>query len=553
MRGLAEELQRIRVLAAQDEWSAAWRALEPLRRRLPKSAAVQFEAGRTLLALRRPADAAAALRAAVRIDPGLTEAHVQLGHALRSLDRLALAARAYERAVALAPAHSAAWYFLGTTRQLLDQPQAAEAAYRQTLALDPRQAPAENNLGLVLQAQRRTAEAIAAFERAVTLDPGHVTALVNLGAVLQHQNRLDEAVAALQRALALQPEDARALGNLGNALVAQNRPAEAVAAYRRALAIDPQFQGNAYNVALAQLVQGDLESGWVGYDARLETADHRRKYPVGRPRWAPGEPVRGRTVLLYAEQGLGDTLQFFRYVAPVRDLGARVLLQVHTSLQPLLAASVAGVTVIPTRAAVPEHDRQCSLLSLPRHFGTRLDSIPAPVPYVTPPAAKLAQWRAVFARAPGAKVGLVWAGNPQHQFDHNRSVPLAEFARLTEGPPVHFFSLQKDVKPADRPRVAAWPGVTDLARNLVTWEDTAAVVAALDLVVTVDSAVAHLAGALGKPAWVLLAFAPDWRWLLGRETTPWYPSLRLFRQPALGAWAPVIERVRAELAGGLGA
>jgi tetratricopeptide (TPR) repeat protein len=550
MRGPADELQNVLALQRQGKWTVALRRLEGLRKQAPRSAPIELALGRTLLALKRPEEAAATLRMAVRLDRSMAEGHFQLANALRLLERLPLAARSYERAVELAPSYAQGWYQLGAIRQLQDQSAGAEVAYRRTLAIDPRQAPAENNLGLVLQAQGRTDEAIAAFERAIRVDPKHVLALVNLGAVLQHRNRLQEAIAVLGRALQLEPRDPRALGNLGNALVALNRPAEAVAAYQRALAVDPGFQGNQYNVALARLVQGELGAGWAGYDSRLETADHRGKYPVGRPRWQPGMPVRGRSVLLYAEQGLGDTLQFVRYVPMVRELGAQVVLQVQTALKPLVARSLAGVTVIGSREAVPEHELQCSLLSLPRHFRTELDSIPAPISYLTPAAPKLAQWQAVFARAPGAKVGLVWAGNPKHQFDHNRSVPLAEFSRLTAEPRAHFFSLQKELKSTDRSALASWQGVTDLAPKLASWDDTAAVVGALDLVITVDTAVAHLAGALGRPAWVLLSFAPDWRWLLGRDRTPWYPTLRLFRQQHLGQWEPVIRQVRAELSAG---
>jgi tetratricopeptide (TPR) repeat protein len=547
MNGAEDTLNRARALQQRDDWAAALALLEKGRAQSPRSAEVRFELGRTLLALKRPDEAATAFRAAIRLKPHCAGAHLQLGHAFRLLGRLQHASRAYERAVSEAPDSAPAWYCLGTTRQLQDQPGKAAEAYRRTLALDPRNAAAENNLGLVLQALGQTADAIAAFRRALQLNRRHVIALANLGAVLQHENRHGEAVDVLQQALAIGGDDARAYGNLGNAYIALNRPADAIAAYEQALQRDPA-QAHRYNLALARLVSGDLERGWEGYDSRLETPQHASRYPVRKPRWQPGEPLGGRTLLLYADQGLGDTLQFYRYVPMVAALGAPVVLQVPTALKTLLEGQGVPVTVVGAREPLPAHDLQCSLLSLPRHFGIRLGNVPAPVPYLAAPPAKLAQWRDVFARAPGAKVGLVWAGNPKHQYDHNRSVPLARFCRLTRDLPAHFFAIQKEVRAADRPALAGWRGVTSLERNLASFGDTAAIVAALDLVITVDTAVAHLAGALGKPAWVLLSHYPDWRWLLGRSDSPWYPTLRLFRQETLGDWEPVIDRVRAELA-----
>jgi len=548
MHGAEDTLNRAKALQKKRDWTSALSLLEKARAQSPRSAEVRYELGRTLLGLNRPADAATATRAAVRLQPNFAQAHHQLGNAFRLLDRLQPAGRAYQRAVAEAPNFAQAWYSLGTTRQLQGQPAKAAEAYRKALALDPKNAPAENNLGLVLEALGQTAEAIAAFRRALKLNPRHVIALVNLGAVLQHQNRLDEAVAVLEKALAIGGDDARAYGNLGNAYIALNRPAEAIVAYERALERDATLQANRYNIALARLVSGDLERGWEGYDSRLETPEHAGRYPVRKPRWRPGEPLRGRTLLVYADQGLGDTLQFYRYVPMVAALGAPVILQVPTALKGLLAGQDLPVTVVGAREPLPEHDLQCSLLSLPRHFGIRLGNVPASVPYVSAPPAKLAQWREVFARAPGAKVGLVWAGNPQHQYDRNRSVPLAQFCRITRDLPAHFFAIQKELKEADRPALTAWSGVTNLARNLASFGDTAAIVGALDLIITVDTSVAHLAGALGKPAWVLLSHYPDWRWLLGRPDSPWYPTLRLFRQESLGDWDPVVASVRAQLA-----
>jgi hypothetical protein len=302
-----------------------------------------------------------------------------------------------------------------------------------------------------------------------------------------------------------------------------------------------------YNIALSHLVLGDLEKGWAGYELRLETEVHRTKHVYDAPLWHRDQPLGGKTILVYAEQGLGDTLQFIRYVPILQAMGASVIVKVQSSLKVLLTGQFGEAVVIAGDDPLPFHDFRCPLMSLPGEMGTRLESIPSKVPYLTAPAAKLDVWRKVFAQAPGPKIGLVWSGNSKHQFDHNRSAPVSVFAEMTKGIPAHFFAIQKEIREADLARLPEFPWINDLSRKIQGFEDTAAIVAALDLVITVDTSVAHLAGALGTKTWVLLGFAPDWRWLLSRSDSPWYPSVRLFRQPNLGDWASVTASVRAEL------
>ena len=516
-----------------------------------REAGIHHQLGLAYQGLHLLDEAAASYQAALRLRPTDSNLLNLLGNLRRLQGRPQEAARAYERAVRADPSHAEAWYNLGTTRQIQENPGKAAEAYRRALALRPANPAAENNLGLVLKAEGHITDSIAAFRRALALKPDHAVAMVNLGAVLQHENRLSEAVSILSQALVLNPGDARAYGNLGNAYLAQNRPREAVAAYEKALSIDPSFSGNVYNIALARLLMGDLARGWVGYESRLDTAEHAKKYPCRMPRWKAGDSISGRRLLVYAEQGLGDTLQFIRFVPLLEPLGAAVTVQVPSSLKPLLLGAAGRAAVIGTRDPLPEHDLQCSLLSLPRHLGTTAESIPRQVPYLAPPPGKFEQWKQVFSKAAGPKVGLVWAGNPKHQFDHNRSLPLRELAPITEGAPAHFFSLQKQVRPTDLEVLRATPRITDLSPYLSTFNDTAAVVSALDLVITVDTSVAHLAGALGKNTWVLLSHAPDWRWLMDRSDSPWYPTVRLFRQAELGQWAPVMRTLKEALAGPL--
>ena len=536
------------VLLAQGNHAQAASAFEKALALGAASAAVCYDLGTACVALGQEARAADCFQRAAIAQPDFADAHNSLGFLRLKAGRLDDAVRSFEQAIGVSPSHARAWFNLGTARQLQENHPAAVAAYQRTLALAPNNPPAENNLGLLLRAEGRFAEALAAFRRAGALKPDDATIQVNLAAALQDQNQLADAIAVLEAVLARAPADCKALANLGNIHVALNQPAAGIALYERALAIDPNLPDVRYNIALAHLVLGELERGWAGYDARLETKRHRELHVFDRPRWHAGEPIAGRTVLVYAEQGLGDTIQFVRYVPLLVARGARVIVRVQSALQPLLALQAVAATFIAPADPLPDHDFQCPLLSLPREFATRLDSIPSPVPYLTAPPAKVAAWRKVFAHAGGLKVGLVWSGNPRHQFDYNRSVPFDLFAQIAAGIPAHFFAIQKELRGTDGVRLGATPHLTDLSGKLGNFADTAAVVTALDLVITVDTSVAHLAGALGTKTWVLLGYAPDWRWLLDRSDSPWYSSVRLFRQPAVGDWAPVIRAIRAELA-----
>jgi len=535
------------VLLSQRKHEQAAAVLEQARSLSPASAAIHFDLGVAYLALNRVESAAECYRTAIILQPDFADAHNNLGTLLVKQGRLDDAVGAFEQALRASARHARAWFNLGTARQLQDRFPAALEAYRQALTLDPGNHSAENNFGLLLRAEGRFAEALAAFRRADALKPNDPTILVNLAAALQDVNKAEESLVVLAAVLARVPDDYRALTNLGNAYVALNQPAAGIAAYEQALAIAPVAGEVRYNIALAHLVMGDFERGWAGYDARLESEHHRKLYAFDQPRWYAGQPLSGRTLVVYAEQGLGDTIQFVRYVPLLAAQGARVVVRVQSPLQPLLAAQPTPATFITAGDPLPDYDLQCPLLSLPREFATRLDSIPTQASYLRAPQAKVAAWRNVFALAGGLKVGLVWSGNPKHQYDHNRSIPFALLAALAADVPAHFFALQKEQRETDREELAAAPRITDLSGKMADFADTAAIVTALDLVITVDTSVAHLAGALGARTWVLLGYAPDWRWLLQRADSPWYPSIRLFRQSAPGDWASVLRELRTAL------
>ena len=416
----------------------------------------------------------------------------------------------------------------------------AAALLRRAHEADPGNVAALVNLGNAVSALGRHAEAEQLYRRALAIEPQRAATLVNLGNALQALDRPLEAIERYDRALALSPRLAQAHNNRGNALRALNRHAEAVAAYERALEIDPGFADAHLNQGLARLCLGDFERGWPEYEWR----DRRAALGPGResaaPPWRGEEPLAGKTVLLHAEQGLGDTIQFLRYAPLVARKAARVVLEVQAPLKGL-AAGLGGVErAIAQGEPRPAFDAHCPLPSLPLAFGTRTETIPADIPYLQAPPDKLAEWRARLGERRAFRAGVVAAGQPGHRNDRNRSMAMARLADALAAPgEIELFSLQ--------PSLEECAGIRSFGGHLKDFSDTAAAVSLMDLVVSVDTAVAHLAGALGMPVWILLPYSPDWRWMLEREDSRWYPSARLFRQGQIGDWQPVLERVRREL------
>jgi hypothetical protein len=417
----------------------------------------------------------------------------------------------------------------------------AEAAFR---AL-PDDAEALSNLGAVLNATQRHGEAEAACRGAIALQPGFWAAWGNLGTALHRQLRYGAAVAAYAEALRRNPADVNALTNLGVALTEQGRMEAALAVHAAAVALAPDNAAVRCNRALALLAAGDLKQGFAENEWRWQVPGM-LPHGVAGPCWQGEDPAE-RTILVHDEGGYGDTLQFVRYVPLLAARGARVVLRVQPPLVRLLARLPGVAAVLPRGAEPPDYDFHCPMLSLPHCFATTLETVPARVPYLRADTARAATWRARLAGA-GLRVGLVWAGASRprmavaHAMDTRRSLPAGALAPLADIPGVRFVSLQKDHPLPDRPVLA------DPMPECVDFADTAAVVAALDLVIAVDTAVAHLAGALGRPVWLLSRYDSCWRWLHGRRDSPWYPGLRLYRQPAPGEWAPSLREVAADLA-----
>jgi tetratricopeptide (TPR) repeat protein len=419
----------------------------------------------------------------------------------------------------------------------------AVANYQQLVRVLPNDEAVRNDMGIALAQVGKLGEATACFQQALSLNPQYAKAHNNLGIVLAREGRLEEALARYRQSLSLNPDNAEAHYNLGNLFRDLGRLEEAQASYRQAIRLKPDHADAQTNFAMTWLLLGDFEHGWPGYEWRWRTPGFACRNFL-QPPW-DGSSLAGATILLHAEQGLGDTLQFIRYAPLVKERGGVVIVECPATLLPLLASCPGIDQLIAYGTPLPPFQTHAPLMSLPRLFGTTLATIPAAVPYVSVAPELREFWREKVSEVQGLKVGVFWQGDPRHRRDRQRSIPLADFAPLAELAGVPLCSLQEGPG-ADQLAAAPFP-ILDLASRFRNFADTAAALVNLDLVITVDSAVAHCAGALGIPVWVLLPYAPDWRWLLHREDSPWYPTMRLFRQKQPGDWKEVFRRVKAAL------
>ena len=421
--------------------------------------------------------------------------------------------------------------------------------------LNPDVAPLYQTRGLCLQRLGRFAEAQADFERSIALNPLESETHKNLGTLHARLGRMEQAFASFDRALALRPDFSAALNEKARALWSLQLLDEAFATFHRSLAVAPDNADTIWNLALLQMLTGDFERGWLGREARWKAPSlGLAERGFSQPRWLGDQPLAGKTILLHADEALGDSIQFARYAPMVAALGARVILEVRPAVRQLLAG-VSGVADCIDRSSTPSlaFDLHCPLGSLPLAFGTRPDTIPFAHRYLAaPPVEHVKAWQSRLGPHTRFRVGLVWSGDPGHKNDHNRSVALRALVPLLDCD-AQFVSLQKGIRDQDRGFLAARSDIVDLTEQLTDFSETAALVCCLDLVISVDTSVVHLAGALGLPVWTMLPFNPDWRWLLNRDDSPWYRSMRLFRQPKRDDWASVVDSVRRELEGTIAA
>ncbi len=517
---------------------------EKIYTRILKTLPDQFETLELMAQLKmqrgKPGEAFRHMSAAVAARPGSAAAHIHLGHVLRALKRDPDALASFDKALALDPADLDALGNRGDVLLALRRPAEALACFERILAAAPDHAEARATRGAALATLGRHAEALADFDAVLAAGP-HPFAAYNRGLALAALGRPGEAVEAYDRSLALMPGHVPALSSRGVALQALNRHAEAVASFDRALALAPEFADAHFNRSLALLASGDYARGQAEYEWRWKRSGA-TALRQGRPLWLGETPLGNKTILLHAEQGLGDTLMFARYVGLLARSGAKVVLEVHPELKALMARLPGCAAVIGRGEPRPAHDLQCPLGSLPLAFKTTPTTVPAEIPYLAPDPARVARWEERLAAHGRPRVAVVWAGNVAHANDRNRSLPLRNLATLWAVAGAHVVSLQRDLRPDDAGELASAP-VLQLGPELGDFDDTAAVLAQCDLVISVDTSVAHLAGALGRPLWVLLPFSADWRWTAADERSPWYPAARLFRQPKPGDWDSVMNDV----------
>jgi tetratricopeptide (TPR) repeat protein len=513
----------------------------------PRIADAHYNLGVALGEIKRTAEALESYERAIALRADYADAYFNRGVALAELDRPAEAVESYDRAIALKPDYAEAYNNRGIALSRLKRYSEALASYEGAIALKPDYARAHNNRGVALRELERPAQALESYDRAIALRPDYAEAFNNRGIALAELDRPEEALESCKRALAIRPDYAEAFYNRGNAFRDLNRTKEAVDSYERAIALAPDYAAAHWNLADCRLMLGDFALGWQEYEWRWKLAQNdngRRDFQ--QPLWLGAQTLEGRTILLHSGLGIGDTLLFCRYAKEVATLGAKVVLEVQPSLLPLLA-DLEGVTqVMPRGAPLPAFDYHCPLMSMPLAFRTDLTTIPAAVPYIHSDPSRVAAWREKLGDKRKPRVGLAWSGSMLLKND-KRSMALTEILPMVADW-AEWICLQKEVSDYETDLLASRPDIRYVGRELKDFADTAALLDLMDIVVSVDTAVANLAGAMGKPLWIVLPYIPmDWRWMLDREDSTWYPTARLFRQSANRDWASVISRVNEEL------
>jgi tetratricopeptide (TPR) repeat protein len=517
---------------------------------MPEDARAHHIMGFVLQTQGRCAEAIESYRRAVELKPDFAEAYDHLGVALSEQGCSDEAIDSHRRAIELAPDYAGAYNNLAIALGAESRFDEAITNYRQALSLEPDLADAHYNLANVLREQRRYEEAITSYNRAIELRPDHAEAYNNLGRTFKECGRLGEAIQKCEKAIALNPRLAEAHNNRGLLLKARGRHGEAIESYEKAIQLRPDYANAHWNYSLALLSDGRFAEGWEEYQWRRKAKlgailDSQRERPGS---W-DGSPFSGKRLLIRYEQGMGDCLQFVRYAPMVKALGGTVIFE---TLEPLLGLleGFEGIDELaeasPDGQPAVEFDLDVFMLDLPRVLGTTAETIPADIPYLYTDPAKADVWSQKLA-GDGFKVGIVWAGSPLHSDDANRSCTLEHFEPLGQIDGVQLFGLQKGAAAAQTERLRGGMPFENLGDELKNFADTAAVISNLDLVVSVDTAVLHLAGAVGKEVWALLPFEADWRWLRQRDDSPWYPTMKLFRQSRPGDWDGVFDCVAAEL------
>lgn len=484
----------------------------------------------------------------VLLSPNHTDALFNYGNAMQILQHHQEALASYEKVLSIKPQHVRALIHAAQICHQLNRSAQALYYYDQLLMIDPHNVHALFFRASTLFELKRFNDALNQYDQLLINHPKHADAWINRGITFRELEQQENAIESYAKALAINPNYAQAYSHQGNALRALGHFNEAFENYKKAIELWPEYADAHYNLSIGQLMTGNLEQGWQEYEWRWQVKEldmDNPQYP--KPLWLGEQSLQDKTILIYAEQGLGDIIQFSRYIKFVKEAGAKkVLLGVSTPLKGILS-QLEGVDVLLTpNDPPPVFDVHCPIMSLPLAFKTRLDSIPASIPYLRSDASLVSKWATRLGPKTRPRVGLVWSGNPKNKNNHKRSM-LLEDLDLLQSPDIEFFALQKQLLDIDAPHLKKRTDITPLGPELDDFKDTAAVIDLLDLVITVDTSVAHLAGAMGKPVWIMLAFPNDWRWLLDRDDSPWYPTARLFRQQQGQDWISLVKDVKTAL------
>jgi tetratricopeptide (TPR) repeat protein len=485
---------------------------------------------------------------AAPLRPEHAGAYLGRARAARGLGNLPAALYDLDLALKYEPDNIDALTLRAAIRRDLNQPHEALVDCERALAIEPANWNMHNNRGVLLDEMGRSEEALQSFERSLELNPNNPDAFQNMGTALLALGRGSEAVAKYDASLSREPGNVDILNARGAVLVAMRRFDEALQSFDRAVAAQPASAISNFHRAFPLLSLGRFAEGFEAYEWRRRGERPFVALPrFTQPELAPGQDVRGKTLLLYSEQGMGDIIHYARFARMFADKGAKVVVATYLPLVRLLETLGKGIEVVPPQGPAPDFDLTCPMMSAPHKLGLTLETLPAQGPYLSPPPLIVDIWRGRMDALPGLRVGVAWSGNAQYANDWTRSIPLEKLRAIMDVPGVTFVNAQRDLRPSDEVAFAAAP-IADFRTLLTDFAETAALVSELDVMVTVDTSLAHLAGAMGKPVWLLLSAVSDWRWLENRSDSPWYPSVRLFRQKKLGDWAPVFAEVKAGLA-----
>ena len=537
------------ILNDRGDAEAALQAFDLAIELFPDYADAWYNRGRALQTLERFVEAVESYSKAIALDPALARAYNNRAMVLRKLRRLKEALLDCEQAIALQRDYIDAYRTQGQILREMGRPDMAALSYEAVTVLERNDTSAMQHRALALKDGKEYEAALESIGRAIALEPDNADLYLTRGVIQRDAKDYDAAIESCRKVIELWPGHPSGYTNLGRVMDELGQREEAMSSYERAIAVDPACAVAHFNRGLLQLQQGNYADGWRSYESRWsaeELALSKDKREYEQPLWTGEQSLEGKTVLLWSEQGLGDTLQFCRYATMVAQRGATVILEVKPELIGLMG-TLAGVSrIIAKDGAAPAFDLHCPLMSLPLAFGTRVETIPAAVPYLAADPNRVAEWARVLGEKTRLRVGVVWNGNPKYMNDAIRSITLGQFSPLF-GEDCEFVALQKEVRTSDKAVLDTSRNVRQFAAAIKDFTDTAALCELMDVIVTVDTSVAHLAGALGKPVWVLLPRRPDWRWLLEREDNPWYPNTKLYRQPSEGDWNAVVDKVRADL------